>query len=104
MSPAYNTLLMFDLHNYPQIVGDLAKSWTVSNDHLTLTFTLHEGVTFHAGSPLTSADVKAVGIALFFRPRARSADTGISMSRSRASRLPIPPPWCFAYTTPPPRS
>jgi hypothetical protein len=27
MSPAYNTLIMFDPHHYPQIVGDLATSW-----------------------------------------------------------------------------
>jgi len=59
MSPAYNTLIMFDPHNYPQIVGDLAKSWTISDDYLTYTFKLHEGVTFHDGSELTSADVKA---------------------------------------------
>jgi peptide/nickel transport system substrate-binding protein len=59
MSPAYNTLIMFDPHNYPQIVGDLAKAWTVSDDYLTYTFKLHEGVTFHDGSDLTSADVKA---------------------------------------------
>jgi peptide/nickel transport system substrate-binding protein len=43
MSPAYNTLIMFDPHNYPQITGDLAKSWTVSDDHLTYSFKLHEG-------------------------------------------------------------
>src|SRR5919108_2315206 len=59
MGPAYNNLIMFDPHHYPQIVGDLAKSWTVSDDHLTYTFTLHEGVKFHDGSDLTSADVKA---------------------------------------------
>jgi peptide/nickel transport system substrate-binding protein len=59
MSPAYNTLIMFDPHHYPQIVGDLAKSWTVSDDHLTSTFQLHEGVKFHDGSELTSADAKA---------------------------------------------
>jgi peptide/nickel transport system substrate-binding protein len=59
MSPSYNTLIMFDPHDYPQIVGDLAKSWTVSDDYLTYTFTLHDGVKFHDGSELTSADVKA---------------------------------------------
>jgi peptide/nickel transport system substrate-binding protein len=59
MGPVYNNLIVLDPHNYPQIMGDLAKSWTVSEDHLTYTFTLHEGVKFHDGSELTSADVKA---------------------------------------------
>src|SRR5215471_8720959 len=59
MSPVYNTLVMFDPHGYPKIIGDLAKSWTVSDDKMTWTFTLHQGVTFHDGSPLTSADIKA---------------------------------------------
>lgn len=59
ISTAYNTLIMFAPHNYPEIVGDLAKSWTVSDDYLTYTFKLHEGVKFHDGSELTSADVKA---------------------------------------------
>jgi peptide/nickel transport system substrate-binding protein len=59
LSPAYNTLIHFDPHGYPNIVGDLAKSWTVSDDYLTYTFKLHEGVKFHDGSELTSADVKA---------------------------------------------
>jgi peptide/nickel transport system substrate-binding protein len=59
IAPVYNNLIEFDPHNYPNIVGDLAKSWTVSDDHLTYTFTLHEGVKFHDGSELTSADVKA---------------------------------------------
>src|SRR5438093_4109798 len=58
-SPVYNTLVMFDPHGYPNIIGDLAKSWTVSDDKMTWTFTLHQGVTFHDGSALTSADVKA---------------------------------------------
>jgi peptide/nickel transport system substrate-binding protein len=59
LGPVYNTLIVFDPHNYPEIIGDLAKSWTVSDDHLSYTFTLHEGVKFHDGSELTSADVKA---------------------------------------------
>jgi peptide/nickel transport system substrate-binding protein len=59
LSPCDAILGQFSPHEYPQVVGDLAKSWQVSNDHLTHTFTLHEGVTFHDGSGLTSADVKA---------------------------------------------
>src|SRR6266852_1192964 len=59
MSPVYNTLVMFDPHNYPKVIGDLATAWTVSADGLTYTFTLHQGVKFHDGSELTSADVKA---------------------------------------------
>jgi peptide/nickel transport system substrate-binding protein len=37
----------------------LAASNTVSEDGLTYTFTLADGVTFHSGKALTSADVKA---------------------------------------------
>src|SRR4029453_3016238 len=48
--------------------GDLAKSWRVSDDYLTYTFTLHEGVKFHDGSELTSADVKASWDRMVFPP------------------------------------
>jgi peptide/nickel transport system substrate-binding protein len=57
--PHYSTLLKFDTANYPQIVGDLAESWTVSTDKRTYFFKLRRNVLFHDGSPLTSADVKA---------------------------------------------
>ncbi len=56
-STVYNTLIVYDPHGYPKIIGDLAKSWTVSDDKMTYTFTLHQGVKFHDDSPLTSADV-----------------------------------------------
>jgi peptide/nickel transport system substrate-binding protein len=36
----------------------LADSWTISDDGLTFTFTLHEGVTFHDGSTFDAEDVK----------------------------------------------
>src|SRR5262249_7359022 len=40
-------------------IGDLANSWTISDDGLIYTFKLHDGVKFHDGSSLTSTDVKA---------------------------------------------
>jgi peptide/nickel transport system substrate-binding protein len=57
--PHYSTLLKFDGENYPKLIGDLAKTWAISADGLTYTFKLHDGIKFHDGSPLTSADVKA---------------------------------------------
>jgi peptide/nickel transport system substrate-binding protein len=59
IAPHYSTLLKFDTAKYPAVVGDLAKSWDVAPDGLTYTFGLHEGIKFHDGSALTSADVKA---------------------------------------------
>src|SRR5262250_3178824 len=59
IAPHYSTLLKFDTANYPQLIGDLAESWTVAPDRRTYTFKLHPNVLFHDGSPLTSADVKA---------------------------------------------
>ena len=59
IAPHYSTLLKFDAANYPQIVGDVAESWTVSPDRLTYTFKLRPNVFFHDGSRLTSADIKA---------------------------------------------
>src|SRR5499425_521517 len=59
IAPHYSTLLKFDTANYPQIIGDLAQSWTVSSDRQTYTFKLRPNVLFHDGSRLTSADVKA---------------------------------------------
>lgn len=53
MGPVYNTLIQFDPHGYPKIIGDLATAWTVSDDYLTATFTLHQRVKFHDGSVLT---------------------------------------------------
>lgn len=41
-----------------EYVGELASDIKTSTDGHTVTFTLREGVTFHDGRPLTSADVK----------------------------------------------
>lgn len=59
VAPHYSTLLRFDPDAYPKIVGDVAERWEASADQLTWAFHLREGVRFHDGSLLTSADVKA---------------------------------------------
>lgn len=51
------------------IVPGLAESWEISEDGLTYTFHLHEGVTFHDGSAMDAEDVK------FSLDRARAEDS-----------------------------
>ena len=65
VAPHYSTLLKINADNFPQVTGDLAKSWTVSPDNLSYRFTLHSNVKFHDGSTLTSAD--SLGSSAFSR-------------------------------------
>src|SRR5688572_23101324 len=74
-SPFHSTLLRYNLSKFPQVEGDLAKSWTVSPDKLTYTFVLHDGVKFHDGTTLTSADIKAT------YDRLRNPQKGVVSSR-----------------------
>ena len=53
----YDKLIGVDITKGNALVGDLAQSWTVSDDSLTYTFKLRPGVKFHSGNPLTAADV-----------------------------------------------
>ena len=59
VAPMYSTLLQFDPYHYPRIIGDVATDWKISEDGLTYTFTIRQGITFHDGSILIAADVKA---------------------------------------------
>jgi peptide/nickel transport system substrate-binding protein len=59
LAPHYSTLLKYDPNDFSKVIGDLADSWTVSPDRLTFTFKLKQGVKFHDGSELSSADIKA---------------------------------------------
>lgn len=52
----YQGLLDYDLDL--NIVPELAESYEVSEDGLTVTFNLQKGVTWHDGTPFTSADVQ----------------------------------------------
>jgi peptide/nickel transport system substrate-binding protein len=58
VAPFYSTLLKVNLDKYPEVQGDLAKSWTISEDGKTYTFEIFPNVKFHDGSPLTSEDIK----------------------------------------------
>ncbi|MFD2238287.1 ABC transporter substrate-binding protein [Aureimonas populi] len=51
----YEGLLRYDENLQP--LPSLAREWDVSEDGLTYTFRLQEGVTWHDGEPFTSADV-----------------------------------------------
>src|SRR5438552_9257995 len=67
----FNSLVTKD-ENFDYI-GELASSITHSDDGLTYTFTLHNGVKFHDGRPLTSADAKYTLDTVLARNFAKSA-------------------------------
>lgn len=66
----YSTLMALDpdANPYPE----LAESYEVSEDGLTYTFKLRDGIRFHNGDPLTAEDVK------FSFDRLRAPDSGYS--------------------------
>lgn len=53
----YSLLVRLDLADTSKVKGDLAESWTVSDDGLTFTFKLKPGMTFASGNPITAEDV-----------------------------------------------
>jgi ABC-type transport system substrate-binding protein len=60
MSLLYDQLLVKSARDpSSEVVPDLAYAWEISDDLSTYTFHIREGVKFHNGSDLTSADVKA---------------------------------------------
>jgi peptide/nickel transport system substrate-binding protein len=69
---AYDYLVDIDGEN--NIVPRLATEWNTSEDGLTWTFQLAEGVTFHDGAPLTAADV------VWTFDRLRDPDSGFPTS------------------------
>jgi peptide/nickel transport system substrate-binding protein len=70
--PGYNLIYEYIMIRDPQgaIVPALADSWQISDDNLTWTIKIHDGLKFHSGTPCTAANV-AEDFNLF-----RSADAG----------------------------
>lgn len=69
----YDTLVMFDSEG--RIIPGLAESWEASEDGLTWTFRLREGVVFHNGDPLTAEDA-AFSILRIKDPEVASPNAG----------------------------
>jgi peptide/nickel transport system substrate-binding protein len=64
LNKIYSHLVTYNVE-YSEIVPDLAESWSVSDDNLTWTFNLRQGVTWHDGSPFTADDVAySIGVCL----------------------------------------
>ena len=55
ISLVYNGLVKYD--GDLTLIGELAESWEVSPDGLTITFKLRRGVKWHDGAPFTAQDV-----------------------------------------------
>lgn len=54
----YETLINVPPNDLTALEPGLAESWEVSDDGLTYTFHLRDGVTFHSGNPMTAEDVR----------------------------------------------
>lgn len=56
-SNTYRMLVTLDPADSTKYVGDLAESWEISEDGMTITFRLKEGILFESGNPVTAEDV-----------------------------------------------
>ncbi len=57
MGNSYDRLVRYEVSDPSKLYGDLAKSWTVSDDGKTYTFELKPGLKFASGNPITAEDV-----------------------------------------------
>ncbi|MDX2512769.1 MAG: ABC transporter substrate-binding protein [Desulfobacterales bacterium] len=53
----YDRLINYDVDNVSDIYGGIAESWEISDDGLTFTFKIRQGITFASGNKLTADDV-----------------------------------------------
>lgn len=81
VAPHYSLLVKFNQWKYPEIEGDVAESWTISDDGLTYTFKIRKGIKFHDGSVLTAKDVKATYDKIIFPPQ------GVSSAREASYEM-----------------
>src|SRR5215475_9472271 len=60
VAPAYNCLIRTSPYDPKalDLIPELADAWEISDSGQTVTFHLHKGVTWHDGTPFSSADVQ----------------------------------------------
>jgi peptide/nickel transport system substrate-binding protein len=88
----YNGLVKYDKDL--NLVGDLAESWEVSPDGLTITFHLRRGVRWQDGTPFTAEDV-LFGFRTITDPKTPTAYAGDYLEVKRAE---VPNPYTFRVT------
>ncbi|GFO56285.1 peptide-binding protein [Geomonas sp. Red276] len=92
----YNGLVRYDKDL--KLEGDLAQSWDVSPDGLTITFHLRHGVKWHDGEPFTSRDVLYTYNVLI-DPK---TPTAYSDAYKQVKTAEAPDPYTFRVTYPKP--
>jgi peptide/nickel transport system substrate-binding protein len=88
----YNGLVKYD--GNLNLVGDLAKSWDISKDGLTITFHLRHGVKWQDGAPFTSKDVLFT-YKVMVDPKTPTAYSGDYLQVKKAE---APDPYTFRVT------
>lgn len=85
----YNGLIRYDKNL--QIEGELAESWEIAEDNLTITFHLRRNVKWHDGQPLTAADVKFT-YNLYIDPK---TPTAYAEAFKQVTYVEVPDPYTF---------
>ncbi|MER7212386.1 MULTISPECIES: ABC transporter substrate-binding protein [Streptosporangium] len=103
------TCAMIFRYNYPFLVqytgsgsfeGDLAKSWTSSEDKLTWTFDLRPGAKWSDGTPLTAADVAFTVNTIVKYREGPTASEAASVKNVRSASAPTPERVVITYEKP----
>lgn len=93
-SSSVNNLIYNGLIRYNkdlQLEGDLAQSWEISSDNLTIIFHLRRNVHWHDGTPMTAADVKFT-YDLYVDPK---TPTAYAEAFRQVTRVEAPDPYTF---------
>ena len=90
VAPCYSLLLQFDPSDFSKIIGDVAADWKIAPDGRTYTFKIRQGIRFHDGSVMTSADVKASYDKIIFPPEGVRSTRKTSYSAVERVEAPDP--------------